>query len=921
MKLMWIFVPKTKEQPVHPPIIHGNVNGVGVIAQGDTVAFIASDKKRLVRDDENGSHNLLGAMLKNNTKAMILKPEGIWLFYSTTRNASDSIIHTDPLYPTSADPNLLSESKTPIHILFEQPQPTPTLYTGIPWIEETPALLNVSSSMLEWLAEMVTIVSDYRQASGSSKELTVYPNLSPTAISEGRLSLLSISEEPDELLISLSSTTPMPTPIVLGYQEWKKESGNAVYLETELDILTISPSPTIKHDDHSTATGTFSWQPRQVPDGSETTTHQTSQTAEAEPVAITESPAANHPVSKGYRELAQNEAAKLSPIVGQKRRGTSDEPTNSDSGTPLKLVRHNEDSLMSTLSVEARKSASPDCPDASEKKKAVIQEQCLPILPVPVEVLKKILSYLSVKDLATCKRTCRIIKNCIEENHLDATRFYTEKFQGNLKNNFLKNLANVCGWLEKFDDNGGQVVKQLQEKAGDSRIYEISIFAVARALAQIGGVDIEALLDFQHEGFVDFHDNDKFSYANACFSPNQDYVMTFFYSEMGEGVSKMTLYRLIEGKRQKKKTIHPKGQIKSVHFNCRGDHLVIIRNSPIVFRLHDNGKWKQRGSTIREYCVMDAYITNDGNRVIVTSTMEATIYEFINGNWQKKPFPNNDLIITLAYFSPDEQRMLVCGHLRQNKNSRAIIYDCVDQQWKKEGEFDFSDYLVQAGFSGNGRRFFVVKGRCEASELITYEVVGSQWMATGDIQPLNSPRHICFSNDGHHIFSIHFMEITIIGIDDKKKITYPYFGGHSIMDTDFLSQDGQFAAFVDAANTVQIYRLDHNTKEWSPVDIGHSSSVKRIHFSPDGYFLLTTTIKNSANIYSLEPLTGNWIFMTTLRHPYKERQELYESSFTKNERWLHDARFSSGGHYIVTVASDFTTRVWTLKLIKNTSRQ
>ncbi len=69
------------------PMIHGEINGMKVMVQGDAVAFMAADHYTRVLDEEVCARDLHCTMQKNRTEAVVLSPEGIWIFESDPTRA------------------------------------------------------------------------------------------------------------------------------------------------------------------------------------------------------------------------------------------------------------------------------------------------------------------------------------------------------------------------------------------------------------------------------------------------------------------------------------------------------------------------------------------------------------------------------------------------------------------------------------------------------------------------------------------------------------------------------------------------------------------------------------------------------------------------------------------------------------------
>ena len=277
------------------PMIHGEINGMKVVAQGDAVAFMASQKYTMNLDDELCTRNLHCSMQKNRTEAVLLSSEDIWIFNSPSKNIpdNDTDVDAEPLSPVSANKRHLitpiesTIEPTPTHISLESPQPTATLHTGNEIIDKTPGILLVSSPVLEWLAETVTTVSDSGKALDSTE--TLLPIIEPASTQQTEM-LTSITEDDNELLkkLTLTSAMPKPTPIPTFVENrWLEE--NSVRLDTEFDSLLIKPSPNTQYRSTSGGTSSLSFTIKKIPTGTGDAMHSTpspvepSSTQEAHP--------------------------------------------------------------------------------------------------------------------------------------------------------------------------------------------------------------------------------------------------------------------------------------------------------------------------------------------------------------------------------------------------------------------------------------------------------------------------------------------------------------------------------------------------------------------------------------------------------------------------------------------------------------
>ena len=273
---LWIFITALLVQVLYAqnidvlasqPVIHGEINGMKVMAQGDAVAFFAAGKPSLLLGDEECAHDLSCTMQKNRTEAVVFNPEGVWLFETPKMYAPENVTITEPLSPVSTEQFFSAGTfikPTPIHIPLAFPQPTATLHTGNEVVDKTPGILLVSSLVREWLAETISTSSLVEEMPTGNAAETLSPIIEPTPLQQ-RIMLTTISQEEDELIRKLTSTatTPVPTPVPTLVVNRMWEDG-LIRLEVGADILTIKPSPSGQYDSSET-TSSFTFSVKQVP--------------------------------------------------------------------------------------------------------------------------------------------------------------------------------------------------------------------------------------------------------------------------------------------------------------------------------------------------------------------------------------------------------------------------------------------------------------------------------------------------------------------------------------------------------------------------------------------------------------------------------------------------------------------------------
>ena len=305
---IWIFITALLVQSLYAqhidvlapqPVIHGEINGMKVVAQGDAVAFFAAGKPSLLLGDEECAHDLNCTMQTNRTEAVVLNPEGVWLFETPEMYAPENVTITEPLSPVSTEQGFSAGTfikPTPTHIPLAFPHPTATLHTGNEVVDKTPGILLVSTPVREWLAETISTSGLVEQMPTRSSAETLSPIIEPSPTQQ-RVMFTTISQEENELLRKLISTvtTPMPTPVPTGIENQWWEDGS-IRLEMETDILTIKPSPSGQYGSNSKTTGSFTFSVKQVPtvtkDGAGTTDSSNERTTSTETGSTTDTPQA-----------------------------------------------------------------------------------------------------------------------------------------------------------------------------------------------------------------------------------------------------------------------------------------------------------------------------------------------------------------------------------------------------------------------------------------------------------------------------------------------------------------------------------------------------------------------------------------------------------------------------------------------------
>ena len=257
------------------PVIEGKINGMDVVAQGDSVAFLAGQLPGHF-SDESCSEDLHCTLHKNSTHAVQISPEGVRLLQ---------------LSPHFVERFIPAEEIGPAPTLV-------TLYTGNPVVDQTSGLAWINRETMRLLATTVeTMNSLSTSTSGTDNDLTL---IDPEPTETVKV-MMTISGELDELRSRLmsSATVPVPTLVPTNLNDHGLES-DEVWLEAGPDILKIRPSPSVRYESSCGTTSSFTFSVKQVPTVTGAATSKSDETiATTSAPASTESPqASNLPASK-----------------------------------------------------------------------------------------------------------------------------------------------------------------------------------------------------------------------------------------------------------------------------------------------------------------------------------------------------------------------------------------------------------------------------------------------------------------------------------------------------------------------------------------------------------------------------------------------------------------------------------------------
>ena len=230
------------------PMIQGKINGMDVVAQGDSMAFFAGQLPGAY-SNESCAEDLHCTLHKNHTRAVMISPEGILLQLSPDhleKNEDEEGDSGSLVLPSLTLNTLNSPGATGFTERFistEEIEPTPTLatlYTGNPVVDQTPGLAWMNTETIKLLTTTVETVN-LLSTSTSSPDFDEFSLINPSPTETVKV-MTTITGELDELRGRLMASTTMPTPVPTNVNTplWETDE---ILLETETDIFTIRPGP------------------------------------------------------------------------------------------------------------------------------------------------------------------------------------------------------------------------------------------------------------------------------------------------------------------------------------------------------------------------------------------------------------------------------------------------------------------------------------------------------------------------------------------------------------------------------------------------------------------------------------------------------------------------------------------------------
>ena len=243
------------------PAISGKINGMDVIARGNSVAFFASELKNALPENHDCLGDLHCTMQQNKTSAVVLTPEGLTVFKN------------DPFFTHSlAAPQKSSSSVHSVFVSTEFIQPSmtlATLSTGDPVIDQTESIVWVNQKTMEWMSMTLNKLNSLPTPSVDFDENIDFSFVQSSTKDTSRV-LTSIATSSHG---NLMSTTAVPTPTPSFTRDGSLASELTV--EFERDYLTFTPGATLRTYSQSgsaekTTGTTFSYHPKVVPTGTVT---------------------------------------------------------------------------------------------------------------------------------------------------------------------------------------------------------------------------------------------------------------------------------------------------------------------------------------------------------------------------------------------------------------------------------------------------------------------------------------------------------------------------------------------------------------------------------------------------------------------------------------------------------------------------
>ena len=460
------------------------------------------------------------------------------------------------------------------------------------------------------------------------------------------------------------------------------------------------------------------------------------------------------------------------------------------------------------------------------------------IIHLPDQLVIKVLSNLSIRDVSACRLVSQRWRALIDELHLQSrafTRFL--HYQPTPQPQTVENYhLSTRSWLRDFGIRGKELAEQLDELLEHKHFPEILFFAIAEVLAKTRLLTCQNVCTIEHSGWV----------MDANFSPDGRHLVTASNDDTAQ------IWELVAGQWRKKVTIENSEWVLTAEFSPDGHYILIVYTTGIA-RIWGfvAGQLQEKATTIRHSAdsPVNAVFSPDGRHLVSVSTdRTAQIWELDAGQWQQKTTIQHPGSVNSASFSPDGR------HLAIASDNSTQIWESVAGQWQQKTTIQHLSWVHSISFSPEGQHLATA---FVDHTVKIWESVAGQWQEKAIIEHLGVVTSARFSPDG---------SLLVTASDDKttqiwelvvgrwqKKATIQH--GDWVNSASF-SPDGRHLVTASEDHTVKI--LGRFAGQWQEkATISHTSSVQEARFSPDGSQLLTASTDKTAKVWLLKSGANN----------------------------------------------------------------
>ena len=292
--------------------IWGTINGMKAIARRDALLLIAGNETggQVLEPCQASLHCNIQ---KSQTTALVISPEGFFIIPKMTASPEPtSHSQYETLITTLSNREEIRKiHPNTIFVSTEHIQPTPrltTLDTGVPIIDQTPAVAWLNPETLKMASDTVSTIS---LLSDQITATTAAPPGNKTRIMDyAKMSNIAPTEESRYFLSTLPIPTPTPVLSESCVDSWEETASASYKLTFDDNLLALYPSPTKTYNSNQ-KNYTFTWQPRQVgtsTEHSESSNGSTTSSASPEPSPNTQ------PTSSGQKQPSSSHTTALNSL-------------------------------------------------------------------------------------------------------------------------------------------------------------------------------------------------------------------------------------------------------------------------------------------------------------------------------------------------------------------------------------------------------------------------------------------------------------------------------------------------------------------------------------------------------------------------------------------------------------------------------